>query len=369
MPAILRTLFLTALLLTMGAANSKAAYELPYVGDQIEYETAYEDTFVHIARDYNLGFTEMRAANPYVDPWLPGRNTDIILPTRHLLPETERKGIVINLAEMRLYAYVNGDEAPYTTPIGVGREGLDTPVGKTKITRKKAGPTWRPTPRMLKEDPELEAFYPPGPDNPLGTHALYLGWPTYAIHGTNRPFGIGRRISSGCIRLYPESITKLFEMIPVGTPVQVVNQPIKLAWIDNKLYLEAHPTLEQSIAFEEMGEAPEQKLNNQEMKYLIKTAGPHQERLRWSAIRTAIKERTGYPVLIARRSAVKVEDNEIIKDASVNDESFETPEEAKELLEGSEEKTDKKTPLDEIYSEDTEEQETTKQANFSGLND
>ncbi len=284
------------------AGNAYAAYDKPYIGDVIEYKALHEDTFVHLARDYNLGFTEMRAANPYVDPWLPGEGTELLLPTRHLLPDTTRSGIVINLPEMRLYAYVNGDKAPSTFPIGVGREGLNTPVGKTKVVRKKEGPTWTPTPRMRREDPELEAYYPPGPDNPLGTHALYLGWPTYAIHGTNKPFGIGRRISSGCIRMYPENITRLYEMIPVGTKVEVVNQPIKLAWIGDRLYLEAHPDLEQAIQMEEYGQVSAPKLSEADLKRIIKVAGAHEEKLRWPAIRMAIKERKGYPIEIARQS-------------------------------------------------------------------
>lgn len=296
------TLSLTLFLIVF-SAPVLAAYDKPYIGEVIEYRAEHEDTFVHLARDYNLGFTEMRAANPYVDPWLPGKGTKLILPARHLLPDSGREGIVINLPEMRLYAYVNGDEAPTTFPIGIGREGLKTPEGKTKITRKKAGPTWTPTPRMRKEDPELKSYYPPGPDNPLGTHALYLGWPTYAIHGTNKPFGIGRRISSGCIRMYPENIVKLFGIIPVGTKVQVVDQPIKLAWIDDRLYLEAHPDMEQAIQMEEYGVVTSPKLSEKDLKRIIAAAGDYEEKLRWPAIRMAIKERHGYPVEVARRPA------------------------------------------------------------------
>ena len=322
-------IFLAVLVLPLQAL---AAYEKPYVGDFIEYDTRYEDTFVHLARDYNLGFTELRAANPYVDPWLPGRGTDLILPTRHLLPDGPREGIVINLADMRLYAFINGDEAPFHTPIGIGREGLNTPEGTTKIVRKKAGPTWTPTARMRKEDPELEPYYPPGPDNPLGTHALYLGWPQYLLHGTNRPFGIGRRISSGCIRLYPEAIVDLFDEISVGTQVTVVNQPIKVAWIENELFLEANPSLAQSVAMEEMGEVPEEKISNDEMALIIRTAGAYQDRLRWPAIRKALKARNGYPVAIARRPKYEVQDDEVIAhEDAVNPEP---PKEARDLIEG-----------------------------------
>ena len=292
---------------------AQAAYDKPYVGDLIEYEAREIDTFIHVARDYNLGFTELRAANPYIDPWLPGKGSALILPMRHILPDVEHEGVVINLADMRLYAFVNGDDAPYHTPIGIGREGLNTPEGVTKITWKKDGPTWTPTQRMRQEDPELKASYGPGPDNPLGTHALYLGWPQYLLHGTNRPFGIGRRISSGCIRLYPEAIVELFDIIPAGTKVTVVNQPLKVAWIDDRLYLEANPSLAQSVAMEEMGEVQEEKISDEEMQHIIEKAGEFQDRLRWPAIRKALKARNGYPVEIARRPALKIEGGKIIE--------------------------------------------------------
>jgi L,D-transpeptidase ErfK/SrfK len=309
---------------------AQAGYDKPYVGEIINYDAKYEDTFVHLARDYGLGFTEMRAANPYVDPWLPGAGTDLILPTMHILPDAPRKGVVINLADMRLYAFLNGDNEPWHTPIGVGREGLNTPEGITKIVRKAEGPVWRPTDRMRKEDPTLKVAYGQGPDNPMGTHALYFGWPQYAMHGTNRPFGIGRRVSSGCIRLYPEKIIEAFNLIPVGTQVTVVNQPLKFAWIDDKLYMEAHPTLEQSVAMEEKALVPEKKMSNAEMKALIEIAGVNQDRLRWPAIRKALKERNGYPVMIARRPGIGEDGDLELEEADLG-----TPEEAMDLLEGS----------------------------------
>lgn len=283
-----------------GANVSYAGYEKNYVGETETYIAVYEDTLVHLARKHNLGFVEVRAANPTLDPWIPGEGAEVILPKRHLLPGVARKGLVINLPEMRVYAYVNGDDAPYTYPLGIGREGLDTPIGKTSIVRKKDGPTWRPTARMRKEDPELPASVPPGPDNPLGTHALYLGWPTYAIHGTNRPYGIGRRVSSGCIRMYPEHIKLFFEQIPVGVKVNVINQPIKVAWIGNELYLEAHPDMEQAIKMEETGAVEHQKMTDDDMALIVDKAGQHGDLLNWPRIRTAVRERKGYPVRIAR---------------------------------------------------------------------
>lgn len=289
-----------SLLLGSFVLPAYAGYEKNYIGEMETYEAVYEDTLVHLARKHGLGFVEVRAANPTLDPWIPGEGAEVVLPKKHLLPDAPREGLVINLPEMRVYAFVNGKEAPYSYPLGIGREGLNTPVGKTSIVRKKEGPTWRPTARMRKEDPELPASVPPGPDNPLGTHALYLGWPTYAMHGTNRPFGIGRRVSSGCIRMYPEDIKKFFEQIPVGTKVNVINQPIKVAWIGNELYLEAHPDMEQAIKMEEMGMVEQQKFTDKDMALIIDKAGRYGERLNWPKVRNALRERKGYPVRIAR---------------------------------------------------------------------
>lgn len=291
--------------LLSGAAY--AGYEKNYIGEMETYRAIYEDTLVHLARKHNLGFVEIRAANPKLDPWIPGEDAHVILPKRHLLPDAPREGIVINLPEMRVFAYLNGDEAPYSYPIGIGREGLETPLGETTIVRKKDGPTWRPTARMLKEDPELESVVPPGPDNPLGTHALYFGWPTYLMHGTNRPYGIGRRVSSGCIRMYPEDIKKFFEQAPVGAKVNVVNQPIKVAWVDEELYLEAHPDVEQSIKMEESGKVEYYNLNDKDIELIVDRAGKYQDRLNWPRIRMALRERKGYPIRIARFHGSRIE--------------------------------------------------------------
>lgn len=320
--------------LALAGGSQAKAYDLPYIGEMDDYKTQYEDTFVHLARDFNLGFVELRAANPFVDPWLPGAGTKLTLPSRHILPDAPREGIVINLADMRLYAYFDKNQPPFSTPVGVGREGLNTPMGTTTIVRKTEGPIWRPTERMRKEDPKLPAVVYPGDENPMGTHALYLGWPQYAIHGTNKPFGIGRRSSSGCLRLYPEAITRVYDMFPVGTKVTVVNQPIKTAWIGDELFLEASPTVEQSVQMEEMGEVPEQKLSNEEMQMIIKAAGAYKDRLRWPTIRKAIKERNSYPVAIARRPSVTVQGDQLVEGDDAAKIDLETPEEAKDLIEG-----------------------------------
>ncbi len=188
-------------------------------GELIKTVTWESDNLLDIARAEHLGLIEVMAANPGVDPWLPGAGKELVLPTAHILPSGPRQGIVINLSELRIY-YFDPERGVYTFPIGVGREGFGTPIGSSKVVRKAAGPTWYPTPGKRADDPDLPAVVPPGPDNPLGEFALYLGWPTYLMHGTNKPYGVGRRVSRGCIRLYPEDIAFLFKQAKVGTPVR-----------------------------------------------------------------------------------------------------------------------------------------------------
>ena len=310
---ILRTVTRVVLvaLAALQGAGSALAYDLPYVGETQAYTAKTDDTMVHIARAHSLGFVEVRAANPYVDPWLPGEGTKMVLPSRHILPEAEHKGIVINLPEMRLYAFINGDKAPATYPLGIGREGLETPEGFTTVVRKQEGPIWRPTDRMRREDPTLPEQVLPGPLNPMGTHAMYLGWPQYAIHGTNKPYGIGRRSSSGCIRMYPEDIIALYKRIPVGTKVTVVNQPLKLAWIDDKLYLEAHPDMQQALQMEETGQVYTARMSQQDLQKITQAAGTFQDKLHWPVIREAIRNRTGVPVMIARKPGAKMDEEDI----------------------------------------------------------
>jgi L,D-transpeptidase ErfK/SrfK len=263
------------------------------------YRTVYEDTFIDIARRNELGYVELVSANPEVDPWLPGAGTELRLPTVHLLPDAEPEGIIVNLADMRLYYFEKKDGPPRSYPIGIGREGLVTPLGSTTIVRKQKDPTWRPTERMRRENPELPEEVPPGPDNPLGHRALYLGWSQYRIHGTNKPPGVGRRTSSGCVRMYPEDIEELYDLVPVGTKVTVVDQPIKFGWIDGELFMEAHTTQAQSDQIEEKGRF-DPMLDSRIVDQVIRVAGADAPRLDWSRIRSATVERRGYPIRITR---------------------------------------------------------------------
>lgn len=211
-----------------------------------------EDTLPEIARRYDLGYEEIVGANPGIDPWLPKEGAKIVLPTQFILPSGSREGIVLNLATMRLFYFpemVSGKPAVVMThPIGIGRVGWSTPLGETEVLAKARDPSWYVPISVRKEHEEagdpLPAIVKPGPDNPLGRFAIRLGIPGYLIHGTNKPFGVGMRVSHGCIRLYPEDILRLFEQVPKGTPVRIVNEPYQLGWLEGQLYLEAHTPLE-----------------------------------------------------------------------------------------------------------------------------
>ncbi|HVV68306.1 MAG TPA: L,D-transpeptidase family protein [Gammaproteobacteria bacterium] len=206
------------------------------------------DSLPQIARDYDMGYTELEEANPNIDPDHLNPGTVVVIPSQFILPNTPRNGIVINLAEMRLYFYTNGGRTVHTYPIGIGREGEDTPIGVLKIIQHIPNPTWY-SPESIriaraKEGIDIPKVVPPGPDNPLGKFAMRLSKPTYLIHGTNDPLGgIGRRSSSGCIRLYPEDIERLFSMVPNGANVYIINEPYKAGWLAGELYLESHVPL------------------------------------------------------------------------------------------------------------------------------
>ncbi|HZR03971.1 MAG TPA: L,D-transpeptidase family protein [Burkholderiales bacterium] len=208
-----------------------------------------EDTLLDIARRHDLGYTEITAANAKVDPWVPGQGKVVLLPTRFILPAGERSGLVINLAQMRLFYFPppQRGEKPVviTHPIGVGVEYGSTPLGSTTIVDRAVDPTWVPPEsvrsRWAAEGIDLPTSVPPGPGNPLGTHALYLGFAGYLIHGTDRPWGIGMRVSSGCIRMYPEDIAALFALVPVGTPVRIVDQPFAVGRLHGSAFVQVFP--------------------------------------------------------------------------------------------------------------------------------
>lgn len=269
------------------------------IGKNKKYKIREEDTLLDVARHFNLGFIETFAANQDIDTWTPGQNTEVTLPYFKIIPRTEeQKGIIVNLAQMRLYYFKNKDADPITFPIGIGREGLNTPVGKTRIGWKRENPTWSPTERMLEEKEWLPKVVEAGPNNPLGEHALYLGWPEYLIHGTNKPWAIGRRVSSGCMRMYPKNVKSMFEMVEWNTPVTIVNQPLLIAERDDELYLEANPTVSQGNDIEMKGSFAPKPLTEEIKEVITKAAGDKAESINWETVKQVMLERKGYPIKI-----------------------------------------------------------------------
>lgn len=261
--------FVLSLCLVAGSHVQARLFRLPAPDEgvigAIRYtEATQADTLPDIARRYDIGHEEIRHANPGVDTWLPGKGTRIVLPMRYILPNAPREGIVVNVAEMRLYYYPkpNKGEIPVvvTFPISIGRSNWSTPVASTRVTAKIVDPVWRPTESIRAEhaaegDP-LPTQIAAGDDNPLGRFALRLSLPEYLIHGTNKAYGIGMQVTHGCIRLYPEDIAQLYYGVPVGTPVRIVNQPYKAGWQNSKLYLEVHPLLDGAKAEAHQNKTP-----------------------------------------------------------------------------------------------------------------
>jgi len=239
-------MLLASLALLISGPISASSFSAKYqregtvIGRQRSYLVKTDESLPEIARQYDLGFGAIAAANPGVDPFVPDPGRRIVLPTEWILPDAPiRKGIVVNIAEMRLFVFSHDRSQIVTTfPIGIGDEGKETPVGTFTVIEKIRNPAWNVPASIRKERPDLPAVVPPGPDNPMGSHALRLSKPTVLIHGTNRPWGIGARVSHGCIRLYQEDIAQLFEMIRRGTPVAIVNQPVKAAAIGDRVYLQ-----------------------------------------------------------------------------------------------------------------------------------
>ena len=254
---IRRLVSLVAACLLAASPARAEVYELPpegfdVIGAVATVTARYDDTLVDIARHHGLGYQDIVRANPDVGVWLPGEGTEVVLPMRFVLPPGPREGLVLNLAEYRMYYFPkprNGEPAyVYTYPMSIGRMDWETPLGETRIVAMAKNPAWYPPQSVRDEhaadgDP-LPRVVPAGPENPLGTRALRLGLPGYLIHGTNRPAGVGMRVSHGCIRMFPEDIEFLFQHITVNTVVRIINAPVKIGWDGEDLVAEVHPVLE-----------------------------------------------------------------------------------------------------------------------------
>ena len=259
-----------------------------------------EDTLLDVGPRFDVGYVAMRLANPGVDPWLPRGGTAIAIPSAHLLPDAPRTGIVINLPELRLYYYPPTGGTPLSFPVGIGDEGKGTPIGHAFIVRKQTHPTWWPTVAERAENPDLPAVVEPGPDNPMGNYALYLDWNGYAIHGSNKPYSIGRRDSHGCVRMYGADIERLYRAVVPGTEVRIVNQTVKVGWRGGELYLEVHPPLDETDGIE-AGARPRDVAPAGLDRIVRRAAGPTaQSRIDWDAVNLAAREKRGLPIQVTR---------------------------------------------------------------------
>ena len=285
--------------------------DVDVVGQVQVMEAHQDDTLLDIARRHDLGQNEILLANPGVDRWLPEAGSIVVLPNRYIIPTAKRSGLVLNLPEMRLYFFPKTKPGKFpvmvTHPVSVGRMDWVTPLGKTKVAAKQKDPSWRP-PKSIKEEAALDGnilpdVIPAGPDNPLGRYAIRLGIPGYLIHSTNKPYGVGMRVTHGCVRMYPEDIEVLFDDVPVGTPVQIVNQPIKLGWLADTLFIELHPPLDEDLHqyenyLQQVLDAIAEFIADRDTT--LEGESTRSFTLNGKAIRQAVEEKNGIPVAISR---------------------------------------------------------------------
>jgi L,D-transpeptidase ErfK/SrfK len=287
------------------------------VGEDRSVKVREGQTLLDVAREQGIGQEEILNANPDIDRWLPKPGEAVMIPGQRLLPEEKREGIVINLPELRLYyfpsppktgrrslpAQKNGVREVITFPVAVGRMDWKTPLGLTKVASKQKNPSWTPPASIRAEhaaegDP-LPRVVRPGPDNPLGAYALRLGVEGYLIHGTDKEFGVGMRVTHGCMRLLPEHIEALFHQVPIGTPVRIVDRPIKLGWGAGELYLEAHPPLEED------GRAIEDLVEQTLDQARAKLANRPDLELDEEVVGMILLAQAGLPILISRAKEEK----------------------------------------------------------------
>ena len=256
------------------------------IGMVRQYTVKKNDSLIEIARKFNLGYNEITDANPGIDPFIPDSDMSVLIPTEWILPDVRfREGIILNISEMRLYFFPKKNSRfTYTFPIGIGDDGKETPTGDFKVINKTARPYWIVPKSIRKEDPKLPQVMPPGPDNPLGSHALRLSIPSILIHGTNRPWGIGRKVSHGCIHLYPEDIPWLFTHVKKGMRVTIIKQPVKVGVRANRVYLEVHA---------------DGKFNYLREAIILLSRKNLLNRINSAKLNRAVKEKSGIPVIIS----------------------------------------------------------------------
>ena len=290
--------------ITCGASATQYPLDSPdalMFGDIETITTFAEDTLPDLARRYSLGYEEIQRANPGVDIWLPGEGTPLVIPGQRLLPPGPHEGIVVNLPEHRLYYYpkVKKGETPrvITYPVSIGKMDWNTPLGKTRIVDKRKNPLWYPPESVRKEHAErgdpLPAVVKAGPDNPLGAYAMRLGITpgAYLIHGTNNPIAVGMAITHGCIRMYPEDIEALFPLVPVNTPVWLINEPVKVARVNGQVWLEVHPPVD--------AEGQRTTVDIEKFYALANEAlGETPAAIHWDFVLATLKEASGLPQMV-----------------------------------------------------------------------
>lgn len=276
------------------------------IGEIRRVKSRAGDSIPDIARRFDVGYQEVKLVNPNLETWMIDKGLEVVLPLQFVLPQAEQTGLVLNIPEMRLYYFppvkLGKPRTVYTYPLGIGREGWQTPYVKTRITGKVTNPSWIPPASIRKEHAEEGDILPrvvgPGPNNPLGSYALRLGLPSYLLHGTNKPYGVGMRVSHGCIRLYPEDIEALFPRVGVGTQVNIVNQPYKVGIKGDRIYLEAHPSLDED-SDEYAGSL------TSVVRMLVNLTQENGYEIDWKLAQQAVDELRGVPVAIGRLKPVQ----------------------------------------------------------------
>jgi L,D-transpeptidase ErfK/SrfK len=307
-PLLVMVLTASAVRLAQAAVYDLTDPNIQVVGEDLHIQTHYSDTLVEIARHYGLGYEEIARANPKVDPWLPGEGTDIVIPGRHILPPGPRDGIIVNIPEHRIYYFPKPRKGQTPTvvtyPVSIGKMDWQTPMGLTHVVSKEVNPTWNPPASVRAEhlangDPLPNGVIRSGPDNPLGLFAMRLAIHPgdYLIHGTNNPLAVGMAVTHGCIRMYPEDVATLFPTVPVGTKVYLINVPLKVAFVDGDLLLEAHPPVDAQ------GQTIDPVLSKFEAM-LNEVLGNSTTAVNWDIAIDTLKTANGIPVLVGLQADV-----------------------------------------------------------------
>ncbi|WP_198411223.1 L,D-transpeptidase family protein [Marinimicrobium alkaliphilum] len=295
----------------LAAGASAATYTLndgyDVIGEVRITQARFEDTLMDIARAYNMGYREMRLANPGVDIWLPGEGERVRIPSQFVLPDAPRDGIIINRAEKRLYYFYRdpgtGEHKVDTHPMGIGRVDRQTPLGQSRVRVKLEDPAWYPTENVRADYAsrgiDLPHMVPPGPENPLGRFALVLDIPGYLIHGTNRPDGVGMQVSQGCIRLFPEDIESLVRRVPVNTPVYLIDQPLKVGIADGQLLIEVHPQAYPDDSVDRV-ELSEQQMINKIFAVIRERGDELEGEVDWDRVTEVFRKADGMPAVVSR---------------------------------------------------------------------